>query len=125
VTREVRATDNREPSPEPEPELELEPLPVTWEIALVLLCEAVVVFGLVKELGCLSGGTGHAAYVCASDSAKPWYERSLVLAAVVASVGALIGHRRRSWRIVWGAVAVSGVISVVTLLWGLRGVTVG
>lgn len=91
---------------------------------LVLVCEAIVVFGLVKELGCLSGGTGHTAYVCANDSAKPWYERSLALAAIIAPIGAIIGHRRRSWRIVWGAVLLSGTLSIATLVWGLRGVTV-
>jgi hypothetical protein len=92
---------------------------------LVLICEAIVAFGLLKELGCLSGGTGHAPLVCVSDSARPWYERSLVVAALVAPAGAVLGHRRRSWRIVGTFVALSCVISVVTLLWGLRGVNIG
>jgi hypothetical protein len=94
------------------------------KLALVLMCEAVVVFGLLKEFGCLSGGSGYAAYVCTSDSAKPWFERSLALAAIIAPLGAIIGWRRRSWRTVWGAVALSLAMSIATLLWGLRTVRV-
>jgi hypothetical protein len=92
---------------------------------LVFVCQAVVAFGLLSEFGCLSGGIGHAAFVCVSDSAAPWYERSLVVAALVAPLGAVLGHRRRSWRIVWTFITLSCAISVATLLWGLRNVSTG
>jgi hypothetical protein len=104
---------------------ELEPLSAWWEIVLVLICEAIVAVALLRELGCLSGGTGHTAFVCASDSAKPWYERSLAVAAAVAPLGAVLGHRHRSWRIVVSFVALSCVISAATLVWGLRDVNTG
>jgi hypothetical protein len=104
---------------------QLEPLSLWWEIMLVFLCEAVVAFGLLSEFGCLSGGTGHAAFVCVSESARPWYERSLVAAGLVAPLGAVVGHRRRSWRIVGTFVTLSCAISVATLLWGLRSVYTG
>lgn len=112
-------TTTRPPSPR-----RTRPSPLLTLI-LVLICEAVVVYGLVADFGCLAGGTGHAAFVCTSDSAKPWYERSMAAAAVIAPLGAGVGWWRRSWSIVLVAVVASLAVSIATLLWGLRTVRVG
>ena len=91
----------------------------------VIACETLVVVGLLHQAACLSGSTAYAAFVCTSDAARPWYERSLAVAAVIAPLGAAIGWAQRRWVVAWLA-AVTGLgLAAVTLVWGLRQVLVG
>jgi hypothetical protein len=96
---------------------------VTSEVALVLMCLGLALFGAVSTITCLNEGQSTVARVCKTPSLQSWYLAALGLAAVVALIGVGAGHVTHRWRNVFAAVGVSVVIIIATMAWGLHGVT--
>jgi hypothetical protein len=97
---------------------------VLTELSLVFICGATAVVGLLETLNCLNEGQLTERAVCKSSSVESWYFVGLAAGAAIAVVGIAMGHFRHRWAIVLAATALSLVVLLATIVWGLRSVPV-
>lgn len=95
-------------------------LSILTALGLVLLCEGIALFAFFKKGFCLTEGQPTISKACASATAGQWYERSLIVAAVIAAIGMGAASFRRSPRLAWLTVTLSLALTTATMVWGLQ-----